>query len=69
MVFYAQSTSTVTSGGNLYIVSEMKRIVQCPVTAMQTLTVVLAMVGKFGITASYGIIYLAAAEVFPTVVR
>ena len=36
---------------------------------MQTLTVVLAMVGKFGITASYGIIYLAAAEVFPTVVR
>ncbi|KAK7107420.1 organic cation transporter protein-like [Littorina saxatilis] len=37
--------------------------------ALQTATIVLAMVGKFGITASYGIIYLAAAEVFPTVVR
>ncbi|KAL8570505.1 hypothetical protein ACOMHN_008862 [Nucella lapillus] len=36
---------------------------------METLTIVLAMVGKFGITASYGIIYLAAAEVFPTVIR
>ena len=28
-----------------------------------------AMVGKFGITASYGIIYLLAAELFPTVTR
>ncbi|KAL5010530.1 hypothetical protein ScPMuIL_012835 [Solemya velum] len=33
------------------------------------LKVSLAMVGKFGITASYGIIYLMAAELFPTVVR
>nr|KAG5705621.1 hypothetical protein BaRGS_034819 [Batillaria attramentaria] len=38
-------------------------------TGLETFTVVLAMVGKFGITASYAIIYLAAAEVFPTVVR
>ncbi|XP_076444570.1 organic cation transporter protein-like [Babylonia areolata] len=38
-------------------------------SAMETTATVLAMVGKFGITASYGIIYLAAAEVFPTVVR
>ncbi|GFR97680.1 organic cation transporter protein [Elysia marginata] len=37
--------------------------------AMETVTVVLAMVGKFGITASYGIIYLMAAEIFPTVIR
>lgn len=33
------------------------------------LKVTLAMLGKFGITASYAIIYLMAAEVFPTVVR
>ncbi|XP_048771116.2 organic cation transporter protein-like [Ostrea edulis] len=33
------------------------------------LKVTLAMFGKFGITASYAIIYLMAAEVFPTVVR
>lgn len=38
-------------------------------SGMETMTIVLAMVGKFGITASYGIIYLAAAEVFPTVIR
>ncbi|RUS86167.1 hypothetical protein EGW08_006061 [Elysia chlorotica] len=37
--------------------------------ALETLTVILAMVGKFGITASYGIIYLMAAEIFPTVIR
>ncbi|KAK3097252.1 hypothetical protein FSP39_008081 [Pinctada imbricata] len=33
------------------------------------LKITLAMFGKFGITASYAIIYLMAAEVFPTVVR
>ncbi|XP_076444569.1 organic cation transporter protein-like [Babylonia areolata] len=38
-------------------------------SALTTLTVVLAMVGKFGITASYSIIYLVTAEVFPTVIR
>ncbi|CAG5130923.1 unnamed protein product [Candidula unifasciata] len=36
---------------------------------VETLTVILAMIGKFGITASYGIIYLMAAEIFPTVTR
>ncbi|ESO88919.1 hypothetical protein LOTGIDRAFT_153985 [Lottia gigantea] len=36
---------------------------------METLSIVLAMIGKFCITASYAIIYLLAAEVFPTVVR
>lgn len=36
---------------------------------LEIFTVVLAMVGKFGITASYGIIYLMAAELFPTVTR
>ncbi|KAL8570518.1 hypothetical protein ACOMHN_008875 [Nucella lapillus] len=36
---------------------------------METLIIVLAMVGKFGITASYNIVYLLAAEVFPTVIR
>ncbi|KAK6187135.1 hypothetical protein SNE40_005224 [Patella caerulea] len=34
-----------------------------------TVTTVLAMIGKFFITASYGMLYLLAAEVFPTVVR
>ncbi|KAK6985574.1 organic cation transporter protein [Biomphalaria glabrata] len=34
-----------------------------------TVNIILAMVGKFGITASYAIIYLMAAELFPTVVR
>ncbi|KAK0050169.1 organic cation transporter protein, partial [Biomphalaria pfeifferi] len=34
-----------------------------------TVKIILAMVGKFGITASYAIIYLMAAELFPTVVR
>ncbi|KAH9489646.1 hypothetical protein Btru_045564 [Bulinus truncatus] len=34
-----------------------------------TMKIILAMVGKFGITASYAIIYLMAAELFPTVVR
>lgn len=29
----------------------------------------LSMVGKFGVTASYSVIYLMAAEVFPTVIR
>ncbi|GFO06262.1 organic cation transporter protein [Plakobranchus ocellatus] len=37
--------------------------------ALETFAVVLAMVGKFGITASYGIIYLMTAEIFPTVIR
>ncbi|OWF50930.1 organic cation transporter protein-like isoform X1 [Mizuhopecten yessoensis] len=36
---------------------------------MVAVKVTFAMLGKFGITASYGIIYLMAAEVFPTVVR
>ncbi|CAL1533640.1 unnamed protein product [Lymnaea stagnalis] len=36
---------------------------------METITVILAMIGKFGITASYAIIYLMAAELFPTVIR
>lgn len=30
---------------------------------------VLAMVGKFGITASLSIVYIYSAEVFPTVIR
>ncbi|XP_055889222.1 organic cation transporter protein-like [Biomphalaria glabrata] len=34
-----------------------------------TVNIILAMVGKFCITASYAIIYLMAAELFPTVVR
>ncbi|KAK6985573.1 organic cation transporter protein [Biomphalaria glabrata] len=34
-----------------------------------TVKIIFAMVGKFGITASYAIIYLMAAELFPTVVR
>ncbi|XP_050394985.2 organic cation transporter protein [Patella vulgata] len=38
-------------------------------TDIETLTIVLAMIGKFFISASYAIIYLLAAEVFPTVVR
>ena len=36
---------------------------------MQMTSVVLAMVGKFCITGSYGIIYLMTVELFPTVVR
>ena len=36
---------------------------------MVTVKVVLAMVGKFGITASYGVIYLMTVELFPTVIR
>ncbi|XP_041350991.1 organic cation transporter protein-like [Gigantopelta aegis] len=36
---------------------------------MQITSIVLAMVGKFCITGSYAIIYLMAAELFPTVVR
>ncbi|XP_055954391.1 organic cation/carnitine transporter 2-like [Patella vulgata] len=36
---------------------------------LETLKVVLAMIGKFFITASYGIIHLMTAEVLPTVVR
>ncbi|KAK6187134.1 hypothetical protein SNE40_005223 [Patella caerulea] len=40
-----------------------------PINDIKTLTIVLAMVGKFFITASYAIVYLVASEVFPTVVR
>ena len=36
---------------------------------LQGLATGLAMVGKFGITGSYAVIYLMAAELFPTVVR
>ncbi|XP_055954393.1 organic cation transporter protein [Patella vulgata] len=36
---------------------------------IKTLTIVLAMTGKFFITASYAIVYLLASEVYPTVVR
>ncbi|PVD28437.1 hypothetical protein C0Q70_11024 [Pomacea canaliculata] len=36
---------------------------------LKTLTVVFVMIAKFGISASYGTIYLASAEIFPTVVR
>ncbi|XP_059172875.1 organic cation transporter protein-like [Physella acuta] len=38
-------------------------------STIETVSVVLAMLGKFGITASYAIIYLMAAELFPTVIR
>ncbi|XP_055954392.1 organic cation transporter protein [Patella vulgata] len=38
-------------------------------TVYINVTIVLAMIGKFFITASYGMLYLLAAEVFPTVVR
>ncbi|KAK6187137.1 hypothetical protein SNE40_005225 [Patella caerulea] len=40
-----------------------------PINDLETLKVVLAMIGKFFITASYGIIHLMTAEVLPTVVR
>lgn len=33
------------------------------------LTVVLAMIGKFAISASYAIIHLYSSEVFPTTIR
>ncbi len=36
---------------------------------LSVMKTVLAMIGKFGITASLSIIYVYSAEVFPTVVR
>lgn len=36
---------------------------------MSVVRTVLAMIGKFGITASLSIIYVYSAEVFPTVIR
>ncbi|XP_060073610.1 organic cation transporter protein-like [Ylistrum balloti] len=38
-------------------------------TDLSPLIIFLAMVGKFGITASYSVAYLYASEIFPTVVR
>ncbi|OWF46968.1 organic cation transporter protein-like [Mizuhopecten yessoensis] len=38
-------------------------------TDLTPLIIFLAMVGKFGITASYSVAYLYASEIFPTVVR
>ncbi|EDO46087.1 predicted protein [Nematostella vectensis] len=37
--------------------------------ADRTLATVFAMIGKFGITASFALIYIYSAEIFPTVVR
>lgn len=34
-----------------------------------SMTVVLAMVGKLGITAAFAVLYISTAEQFPTVVR
>lgn len=36
---------------------------------MSWLTVTLAMIGKFAISASYGTVYVYSAEQFPTVIR
>ena len=36
---------------------------------LQPITVALAMLGKVGIAAAYGIIYVWSAELYPTVVR
>lgn len=36
---------------------------------LSVIKTVLAMIGKFGITASLSIIYVYSAEVFPTVIR
>lgn len=38
-------------------------------TDLSIIRTVLAMVGKFGITASLSIVYIYSAEVFPTVIR
>ena len=38
-------------------------------TDLKVVIIVLAMVGKFCITASFGTIYVFSAEIFPTVVR
>ena len=38
-------------------------------TDLKAVIIVLAMVGKFCITVSFGTIYLFSAEIFPTVVR
>ncbi|XP_063403879.1 organic cation transporter protein-like isoform X2 [Mytilus trossulus] len=53
--------ATMVVGGGACIASGFIEMIPLKIT--------LAMIGKFCITASYAIIYLMAAEVFPTVVR
>ncbi|MGH0153271.1 UNVERIFIED_CONTAM: hypothetical protein FKN15_027508 [Acipenser sinensis] len=44
-------------------------LIQLVPSNLQILSTVLAMAGKFGITAAFSIVYVFAAELFPTVVR
>ena len=39
------------------------------ITALKWITVVLANIGKFGISAAFAVIYVWSAELFPTMVR
>ena len=41
----------------------------CYLLALQWITVILAMLGKIGAAAAFAVIYVWAAELFPTVVR
>nr|XP_006630157.2 PREDICTED: solute carrier family 22 member 5-like isoform X2 [Lepisosteus oculatus] len=56
-------SSTLLSGGTLLL------LIQLVPSNLGILASVLAMVGKFGITAAFSVIYVSAVELFPTVVR
>ena len=41
----------------------------CPSTDMSSIAITLEMLGKFGVTAAFAIVYAVTAELYPTVLR
>merc|ERR1719495_1187883 len=74
MSYYALSMITVTMGNNVFVSGVLTFFatgLTCIPAAFTSgnLQVALALIGKFGDTAAFSVVYMYAAELFPTKVR